>query len=255
MYRARLESDGLGLLVPEVYGVPDEIAREGAIADGIPAECIVVTGQPAFAGAMPKQVSRLMDAAVTRLLFVSEPVQADHGSDNSNPHFRGYTEEGVLRLLCHSLQPRAAQTTVHVLPHPRQSHEEVARIWAQHRGALQGEVVQLDPEAAGLSEYDGITGMASVLLYRAWLVGRPVLSIQPGLRLQSLRQLARRPGVLLLDKEDPTAAITAWAAALKSGQAITSRPEIELHRTAAQRVVNIAIDLCRRRDQRIGTTP
>ena len=77
-YRRRLEMDGLPALIPDRYAVMDALAREEAVADGIPPEVIRVTGQPALA-LLARERARGGGEVPRLVVFLSEPVSQDQG--------------------------------------------------------------------------------------------------------------------------------------------------------------------------------
>jgi hypothetical protein len=90
---------------------------------------------------------------------------------------------------------------------------------------------------------DGVAGMASILLYEAWLLGKPVISLQPDLRQDALRMLQRRQGVVFVDMYAEAAkAIGRWGEALQPGLKHTPHRNLDLHRTAATKIVTILLE-------------
>lgn len=235
-YTERLCTDGAETFAPTLYCVPDALARTDAAANGVTG-AIAVTGQPAFAdiAAAPDAVAAV-DGSL-KLIFVSEPVEADQGRR------RGYTEADALALVAAGLQPCAARVSLDILPHPRDVPAGVAALWDAHKGRLRGRVLPQN-SVGTLAGYDGITGMASVMLYRAWLLGRAVLSCQPALALDALRQFGKRDGIVLAD--DPATAvqvIRTWADALEPGRPVVLRPDARLHAAAAETILDLACGL------------
>jgi hypothetical protein len=165
---------------------------------------------------------------------VSEPAEADHGRS------RGYTETDVMTVIADALQEMGGRITIDVLPHPRDDAAKVAAIWNRVRGNVTGEILEKNT-LRSVADYDGVAGMASVLLYRAWLLGLPVLSCQPGLVLDPLRQFGDREGILLVDEVNTAKAqIPSWAKALVPGGKLALRPEAHQHATAAEAILRIA---------------
>jgi len=247
MYRQRLANDGGPMLVPSIYAVIDEIAAQGAVADGIPRAIVRITGQPALdnAGwrATADSAAQSSDGRV-QLLFVSEPAAADHGSSAQAPFYRGYTEATVLALLCAALQPLADHVALKLLPHPRENPKDLEANWRAHKGALTGDVLPQHGLGNGLARFDAVVGMGSILLYQAWVLGKPVLSLQPGLRIESLRQIGQREGAVLVDQSaDAVERVQTWAAAVKPGQPVIPRPELALHARSAECILSLARDL------------
>ena len=236
-YAARLSTDGGPAFKPSVYCVPDEKAKADAAQEGIGA-AIRVTGQPAFADIVSEAKNNpATHGTRARILLVSEPVEADHGRN------RGYTEAEVLALVGAALKSLSSHVEVDVAPHPRDDARRTAELWDHSRGSLAGTVLAQNT-LKSVAPYDGIIGMASVLLYRGWLLGKPVLSCQPNLKLPSLRQFGDRQGLRLV--EDPataTAEIEAWAATLMPGRPMVLRDEAHQHAAAPDTILDTAYGL------------
>lgn len=245
-YRRRLEHDGLPMLIPDIYTVMDEMACEGAVAEGIPFECIRITGQPALASLADEFTSfpnGLKEHEPFQLLFISEPVEADQGTGPESPHFRGYTEKTVLRLLYQALQPYSNQIILSVLPHPREKRDGLEDTWQAARGGLRGAILPGDNGRRHVLAADGVIGMASILLYEAWLVAKPVFSLQPGLRTPSLRMLEKRADICFVDEKDKIATkLDSWMQSLRQGK---NRPRSDLlrHQGAAALLCDLLDDL------------
>lgn len=257
-YRNRLEIDGNEFFQPDVYAVMDDFARDKAIAEGVPASILRVTGHPALAGLKERYESFDRASARRRLggrwgvdtdgrrliVFVSEPASLDQGQDASSPLFRGYTELTVLNLLAHSLQPFAEQVVFMLAPHPREDDATLRNCWEACRGRLAGGVLNRDTGREAVFAADGVCGMASLLLYEALLLGKPVLSVQPGLRLQDLMFLKQK-GVDEFVSE--TAAlpmsVSRWMNNLLAGNVRDYHKELELHTHAPEALAAEMIQL------------
>jgi hypothetical protein len=251
-YRRRLEMDGLPALVPDVYTVMDACALQAAIQDGVEASILEVTGQPALATLADELRALSADELLQRrqslgfaqqkilIVFVSEPVAQDQGVSPAAPHYRGYTEKDVLQLFCRHLQPLADQVEMALLSHPRQNREALSGLWQHCRGALRGGVITGISGREAVWCADGVAGMASILLYEAWLLGKPVISLQPDLRQAALRMLQQRQGVVFVDTYAEAAkAIGRWGEALQPGLRHTPHSNLDLHRTAAAKIMTI----------------
>jgi len=235
-YTSRLAVDGRELFNPSVYCVPDQKAKEDALRAGVTGR-IEVTGQPAFADVLSEmRAPGTVGLPRTKILLVSEPVEADHGRT------RGYTETDVFALIGAALQRLAAHTEVDVLPHPRDEAARIGAIWEKCRGDLGGQMLKQNA-LRSVADYDAVAGMASVLLYRAWLLGQPVLSCQPDLAMPALRQFGEREGIVFIDRaSEAPAQIAAWAGALVPGQVYALRPEARQHAAAAETILQIACE-------------
>jgi hypothetical protein len=130
-----------------------------------------------------------------------------------------------------------------LLPHPRQNCQTLCGLWQHCRGALQGGVVTglSSREAVWLA--DGVAGMASILLYEAWLLGKPVISLQPGLRQNALRMLQERQGVVFVDAYAGAGkAVRQWGEALQPGRKHTPHAHLDLHRAAAAKIMTLLVE-------------
>jgi hypothetical protein len=240
MYAQRMTTDGQTHFDPDAHAVMDEASAEGAVADGITPSIIHVTGQPALGAFASRHDLKPAPRNDSRrhILFVSEPAAADHGAA------RGYTEADALEILCAALQPVADMVTLSILPHPREDAQHLRAAWLARQGKLQGTVLAQHSLGNRLAHFDGVAGMTSILLYEAWLMGRPVLSLQPGVRLAALRQMQKRPGVTFIDsREGAQENIRAWVAGIVLGAPVALRPDAAAHDRAAENVLALATGL------------
>lgn len=256
-YRRRLEADGHPMLIPDTYAVMDELARAEAIEDGIPSSCLRVVGQPALSSLRseylicPREALRRevlgrsgWGASDRKLLaFISEPAEADQGAHEGNPSFRGYTEKTVLELLAKCLQPYASRVQVGLVPHPREDAAGLLAVWDRCRGNLIGGRMPVKTGREATFIADGICGMASLLLYEGLLLGKPVLSLQPGLRAPHLEFL-RKKGLVgfVTTLGEARSSVDEWCSRI-AGRASPARapfhPEIRIHERAAKRLADI----------------
>jgi hypothetical protein len=254
-YRRRLEMDGLPTLMPDVYTVMDEAALQAAIRDGIAASVLEVTGQPALACLAEDYRALSTDEGRARrqrlgctperflLVFVAEPVAQDQGASAEAPQYRGYTEQDVLDLYCRHIQPYAERVHIALLPHPRQNHDALSRLWRCYRRKLQGGICTGMPGREAVWLADGVAGMASLLLYEAWLLGKPVISLQPGLRQNALRMLQQRQGVVFVDTtETAEQAIGKWVEAIQPGRQPVPRSDLDAHQAAPDNIVTLLLE-------------
>lgn len=251
-YRMRLMMDGLAPFWPDVYAVMDDKAREEALADGVPAACLTVTGHPGLAclAQIPQQATRSARLSQRRALglpgpdrklvvFINEPVQADQG-DPARPDYRGYTEATVLPALCRQLERLNQPLFLALAPHPRDDLAGLEALWQQSRGHLEGQILSGLTGRQAVALADKVVGMASILLYEAWLLGRPTLSLQPGLRRPDLASLKARQGLFFVESEcDMAAAIQDWWQTLN--RTSSRRLDLNRHAGAAGRIADLLI--------------
>lgn len=196
-YRKRFvdAADRLAFL-PTRIAVIDELARAGALAAGLPAERLVVTGLPsldelaAYDGAAGLAARQRVRARLgltpddLLVLFASQPFSAQFGHDRANPGHQGFTEQEVLGLLLDALSAAAPRLgrplTLLVRPHPRDLPGGFAGLAAP---GLRVIVDAADPHREAILAADLVAGMNSILLLESCYLGRVTLSLQPGLQV------------------------------------------------------------------------
>lgn len=258
-YRWRLVMDGGPLFLPDAYAVMDELAKQEAIIEGLPEAILHVTGHPALAGL--QGVFRAANAEIIRkriinesgmleegrklIVFVSEPAEKDQGSDRTFPNFRGYTEKSVLRLLAGCLQEYADRVQIGLLAHPREDERELYAVWEGSRGRLIGGLMKPRTGREAVIAADGICGMASILLFEAMLVGKPVLSLQPNLATPSLEFLKKKglPFFVTNEQTVPTE-LRRWLAGLfVANDTLRNHPDLALHDQAPSALAKLIFDV------------
>jgi hypothetical protein len=193
-YRPRF-ADAAGRLtgLPDRIAVMDEHARRDMVAAGFPADRLVVTGQPVFdeleafrggSGAPALRAELDLAPADRLLLFISQPLSELYGDDCDRPNHPGFTEHTVLQALLGALEGIGARHRANLVLLVRPHSKDPAGAFAGARGERVRVVVSAaaDRRTAALGA-DLVIGMNSITLLEACLLGRIVLSVQPGLRL------------------------------------------------------------------------
>ncbi len=159
-YARRLATPN-GPIEPDHVFVVDARAAVEAAEQGIPAECIVIVGQPAWEGVRP-----LPPAPSEDVLFVSQPIARLYGTE------LGYDEGIAWRTLCEAraLRPQLFGRLRYGV-HPEQPGPD--------KGLVGDATVETDCQAA-LRRSGTVVGMFSSLLTDALLAERRVVSLQPG---------------------------------------------------------------------------
>ncbi|HBC87161.1 MAG TPA: hypothetical protein DCZ94_09425 [Lentisphaeria bacterium] len=256
-YRYRMEIDAGGFFQPDMFFVMDEYARQESIKDGFDEKTVVVTGQPAIAGLKDEYAAWLSkgevifrDSSKINMVFISEPVEQDNGkSAADNPNFRGYTEKTALKALFESLEGLAGKYSLSIIPHPREDKLQLESFINEFSG---GSDIRMGSGISGRNAVfsaDIVIGMASILLYEAWLIGKPVASLQPCLRRPHLRFL-NQEGILFLDVELPKInnILKKWLQNFKkTGFPSEIRGEAELHSHSADYIADILSNHLNRR--------
>ncbi|MFK7941514.1 MAG: hypothetical protein AB8B85_01155 [Paracoccaceae bacterium] len=235
-------------LIPAIYAVMDDLARSEALTEGVPAGIIEITGHPDLARldaeAKGMATCSARQPGDVRVLFVSEPARSDSGAAQ-DPGSRGYDEDGVTAAFVEALTSTAPLgCSVQVAPHPREDRSVVADRWARLAGTYPGawtwDMVPADGVRVSLHRASHVAGMSSILLYEAWLLGKPTASLQPGLRGSALRTLAHREGLLFCDT---SADLPGTVAKLLRRAPGTCTRALDGHLKAAERVLALALQL------------
>lgn len=247
-YSYRMKLDGGTIFQPTKYIVPDEYAAKMAISEGINKDRIAVMGQPAIADVeesyrlssvqINSPIKSLFPKSSKVILFVSEPVSSDQGNSlQENKHYRGYVERDALQILLKAVIQTVSQFRICVIPHPRQSVCELRNLWISLGGDKYGVVLDGIRGRDLLPFVDGVSGMASTLLYEAWLVGKPVVSIQPGLLNNSARMLKYKKNIIFVDRyRSAEKEVVKWLKSLNKGLKIHFHPDLEMHKNAPSRI-------------------
>ncbi len=255
-YTLRMNIDNRGSFVPDIYTAMDQIAVDAAVREGIFPQSLRITGQPSLSN-MLERYSEVYSTQRAdqkpdklRLLFISEPASSDQGVSAEDATYRGYTEIEVLELLCNALQPLWEHVFISILPHPRENPKSVGAVWERSRGKLQGIILPQGLKKAPLETIDAVIGMASILLYECWLLGIPVLSLQPGMIQENLGQFGYRDGLKLIDSYDNAQeTIRSWIDSIEPGKLPEPLQEAKVHARAPQRIMDIALELTRNKNQ------
>ena len=254
-YRWRLAMDGKPFFMPDIYAVMDQLAEKESVEDGIPESIIRVVGHAGLSdlrdlyitfGSDKKReevmrASRFAGDGKKLLVFVSEPVEMDQGGDPKSPKYRGYTEKTVLRLLLNSLQAFSNSVVVGLAPHPREDPEGLLRVWEESKGSLQGGLLRVENGREAIFIADGVCGMSSLLLYEAFLLGKPLLSLQPNLRVPHLLFLKKKGArFFVTESEAVEREVMLWIEHIdQSLGEVEFHEEISFHQGAPQRLAEL----------------
>ncbi len=255
-YRSRLCTDGQKMHVPDIYTALDEPSRQEAIAEGVPESCLMITGHPGLADAAQelKNLTGSIDPVLAKnhglptdklcLGFINEPFSSVFGADCTADGHPGFTEQTVLPDFLSALAPFAEELYLIILAHPKQSQEKVAALWETFRGNLTGKVLALTNGRDILRMVSGVAGMASILLYKSWLAGRPTLSMQSGHRSKTASRYAGLDGLIYTDQQGKIAkCVETWLAWARKQEVPAAQPELELHGEALRKITELAFHL------------
>ena len=171
-YDERFEVDG-DWLEPDAIFVVDADMKAEAGADGLPADRLIIVGQPAWEKIVP-----LTAAPAGSVLFAAQPARRHYG--DTLP----YDEHSAWRMLveAHRLRPDVIERLVYAAHPAMQSPPSQS---------LDEFEVTRDPQSA-LEQCGTVAGMFSSLMVEALLAGRQAISLQPGLPARDMCPLSRR---------------------------------------------------------------
>ncbi len=178
--------------LPDYVCVSDDFVKRKMKKEGIPTRKIAVTGNPYFDGLLKETQSYIPRAKKDLLAkwgcrpdsfivsFFSQGVDRLFGDSASNPDFLGFTQFDALKLLITGLEKfcENKNVTLVIRPHPKEG-EPIYRNFEKKKGNMRI-VVDKDGEARKvLAVSDIVSGMFSIMLVEAYLVGKKILSVQP----------------------------------------------------------------------------
>ncbi len=192
--------------MPDKILLMDELARREAMADGLPAARLEVTGQPHFQALASKpkpgsdklaevRSSWRIESDELTVVFASEPMTEIWGS---RPEF-GFTELTTIKDLVESLEKVAVNADkkicLIVRPHPREDRVKLEQVVGLSSRIVRMIVTDSYSAEEVICAADLVCGMSSMFLLESAFLDKPTISIQIGLKTESLFVLDRS-GVL-----------------------------------------------------------
>ena len=177
-------------ILPTRIAVPDQFAVHEMEEAGFPEKILRIIGQPAldrFANQASlrgheerKTLCSLLKISFTEPVFAffSQPISNLYGPPDT-PSYRGYTEYDVLEGLLKHVSLEFPSATLLVKLHPKEDSQKFKKLLNQYPNNVQ--VSELSEENLVLGA-DIVIGMTSIVLVKAYLCGKKVLSLQPNLR-------------------------------------------------------------------------
>jgi len=201
-YVMRFSGPGYGerlTYLPDLINCIDSYALNEMKAAGFPENVLSPLGQPYLSEVHNRDRAVNSTAAITKVpglpfthekkstvLFVSEAIREHFGEE------RGYDQFKALRLLLCNAAGIARECGIIVKLHPKDKFEAFRGLVAAFPG-IDIRLVrdELSPsECLNLAET--VFGMTSVMLIEAFMLGKRVVSLQPGLRSDDLLVTSRR---------------------------------------------------------------
>ncbi|CAK0743378.1 hypothetical protein CCP3SC5AM1_1170004 [Gammaproteobacteria bacterium] len=192
--------------MPEQIAVIDDRMARRLVDAGCPEQRIIMLGHPGWDDLVarrddhtPKLRQELAGDRIL-ILFVSEPFARFYGPKGTYSSL-GYTEVDALNLLFNVLETvgeNLGETyTVIIKPHPRENSMDLTNLVMMASGYQRVQARLVDGDRLELvAAAKVVTGMSSLLLYEAALMGRPVVALQPG-RIAPSDLVDHYPGILL----------------------------------------------------------
>jgi hypothetical protein len=168
---------------PDFVGAIDEEQAGELTQLGIARERIVPVGHAGLVGLLDVPPRPRRGGGPVRVLFVSEPIAADVAAGANPPY--GFDELDAFDLVEAGAAASGADVSLAVRFHPYEDPERFLRRWPNVE-------VRDEPADEAVAWADLVTGISSILLLRAVALGRPVVSVQPGLEREDTFVLSRR---------------------------------------------------------------
>lgn len=190
----RFEADHKMAYLPDYICVMDEIAKQGAKADGIPESIIRITGQP-YLEIFKDQLLHISRDRIMEIrdfygvkdedklvVFASEDISKTYDDDIDNPYW-GYNEKTIFPKIVNALKEIKlfdSKIQVVIRPHPKEEIE----YWKRYAKDNNYDCIidnSLESKEVIVAS-DLIIGMQSMFLLEAVLAEKPVMSVQIGLK-------------------------------------------------------------------------
>ena len=177
-------------IFPNFISVMDDFAKEEMIKDGVPGKIIRVLGNPHFEY-LRKQTLKVKDVRALLanpekqlVVFLSEPYTEDYGQGN---------EKRVLRDLMDFALGKRIKVMIKL--HPKEKRDKYSEYLDQNIVRSDVSMVEV------LASSDLIVSMTSMGLIEAWIMGKRILSYQPGERDKDKFILTRRNAVPFINSK------------------------------------------------------
>ncbi len=197
-YRRRFENErGELIYLPDKLAIMDDLARQEALAEGLPESLLAITGHPALtrmAGdisrsgieyAVPSCIARYPGHIV--ITFLSEELWANFTGAGSMGEPLGFDERVVLRDIIDEAGRLDQPVLIVNKLHPSSDREETV----EQFGAVVVATVKTASLHLLLRHSAMAIGMISVALIEAAMIGTPIASYQPNARVQGLSTAVR----------------------------------------------------------------
>lgn len=202
-YMSRFSREGNDLAyLPSLVCVMDEAARSDMVAEGIPQDRILVTGNPYFEHFAECVTRENEDPRL--ILFISQPVSELSHPENGTPY--GFDEFATLSGLIRASESLPADYRIQVRLHPRDDRNKYDALLSERVTLSDEPTVEKDLSHAGL-----IIGMFSPVLIQAAIAGKRVIRFQPGMLQDAMPASLGSSFAHAEDTQELTRLLTAYA--------------------------------------------
>ncbi|MBP2033804.1 hypothetical protein J2Z42_002511 [Clostridium algifaecis] len=198
----------------------DEYAKKQIINEGISKEKILVSGQPYFDYLIEKQqylnkdeIYKLRKELCENkdeviITYVSEPISKVYNENDSSQHYWGYTERTIFKQLFYVLNKISDDYKINIKLIIRLHPKEDENNYSDIIDDIHSKYISIltDKRIDGFNLMfvsDLICGMSSMFLIEAAIIGKPIVSMQMGLKRENPFILDKK-GILksVLSEED-----------------------------------------------------
>ncbi len=185
-YSARFFPEGISVSqddLPDYINAINAIGKADMVREGFPEERLITFGHPYltriardYNHADKKEARKALgvsDNQQSISLFVSEPIAKYYDRT------RGYNEEDALDIWLDWIGNREDSPIALVKCHPKEDPKKLQAILAGHPTAKASLIKQGISPFQCLVAADEVYGMTSIMLIEAYVMGKPVLSVQP----------------------------------------------------------------------------
>lgn len=207
---AQYHADRTHPFQPTKILVMDDYAKQALIKDGIEHTRMIVTGHPYFEILLRSRNSPGKSDSVRNrhgiadsdflLTFASEPISKVYDNNDPDKPYLGYTEKSIFLNLAAALEQSSRESdrkiTCLIKLHPKEDAGAYDDILKHREGSTVRYLVDRESSPVDVIRSSQlICGMSSMLLIEAVIIGKPVISVQIGLKRENPFVLERR-GVL-----------------------------------------------------------
>ena len=146
-----------------------------------------------------------------------------------------------MKLLLGELKKNNADFSLQIAPHPRENLKKLKDFWSENASGIDGGVLENVRGREAILNCDAAAGMASILLYEAYLIGKPAISIQPNLRNPQIAYMKDKSGMCFTGGNEKEAGkkISEWLAFVRKPWEGVLNPELERHASAAETIADM----------------